>query len=159
MPTTTPTLLEQISAEKTKVSERLVRLDADRATVATQLTDLETAERVLTRVSKTPTARRLTSAAAAEAKTPTATRGRERPPKATTRKSAGRKPNAPSLGERVLALATGKTRQELYLACPNDRPNHIGIAVQRHIRAGRIHERDGKLYATSPATEQAHAAA
>jgi hypothetical protein len=32
-------------------------------------------------------------------------------------------------------LATGKTRQELYLACPNDRPNHIGIAVQRHLRA------------------------
>jgi hypothetical protein len=159
MPTTTPTLLEQISAEKTKVSERLVRLDADRATVATQLTDLETAERVLTRVSKTPTARRLRSAAAAEAKTPSATRGRGRPPKATTRTSAGRKPNAPSLGERVLALATGKTRQELYTACPNDRPNHVGIAVQRHIRAGRIEERDGKLYATSPTTEQAHATA
>ena len=159
MPTTTPTLLEQISAEKTKVSDRLVRLDADRATVATQLTDLETAERVLMRVSKTPTARRLTSAAAAEAKTPTATRGRERPPKATTRKSAGRKPNAPSLGERVLALATGKTRQELYAACPSDRPNHVSMAVQRHIRAGRIQERDGKLYATSTATEQAHATA
>ena len=152
MPTTTPTLLEQISAEKTKVSERLVRLDADRATVATQLTDLETAERVLTRVSKTPTARRLRSAAAAEARTPTATRGRGRPPKATTSKSAGRKPNAPSLGERVLGLATGKTRQELYAACPSDRPNHVGIAVQRHIRAGRIQERDGKLFATSPAT-------
>ena len=56
MPTTTPTILDQISAEKTKVSERLARLDTDRATVATQLTDLETAERVLMRVSKTPTA-------------------------------------------------------------------------------------------------------
>src|SRR6266436_8024296 len=130
MPTTTPTLLEQISAEKTKVSDRLVRLDADRATVATQLTDLETAERVLMRVSKTPTARRLTSAAAAEAKTPTATRGRlGRPPKTATLKSARRKPAAPSLGERVLGLATGKTRQELYAACPSDRPNHVGIAV------------------------------
>jgi hypothetical protein len=62
MPTTTPTILDQISAEKMKVSERLVRLDADRATVATQLTDLETAERVLTRVSKTPPARRSISA-------------------------------------------------------------------------------------------------
>jgi len=159
MPTTTPTILDQISAEKTKVSERLARLDTDRATVATQLTDLETAERVLMRVGKTPTGRRPTSAAAAEAKTPTATRGRGRLPKATTRKSAGRKPNAPSLGERVLALATGKTRQELYVACPNDRPNHIGMAIQRHIRAGRIQERDGKLHATPPATEQAHATA
>ncbi|HME25103.1 MAG TPA: hypothetical protein VKI44_27880, partial [Acetobacteraceae bacterium] len=96
------------------------------------------------------------SAAAAEAKPLTAARGRGRPPKAATRKSAGREPSAPSLGERVLALATGKTRQELYVACPNDRPNHIGIAVQRHIRAGRIQERDGKLYATLPA---AHATA
>jgi len=151
MPTMTLTILDQISAEKTKVSERLARLDTDRATVATQLTDLETAERVLTRVSKTPPARRPTSAATAKAKASTATRGRGRPPKAATRKSAGREPNAPSLGERVLALATGKTRQELYLACPNDRPNHIGIAVQRHLRAGRIQERDGKLYATSSA--------
>jgi hypothetical protein len=153
MPIITPTTLDQISAEKTKVSERLARLDTDRATVATQLTDLETAERVLTRVSKTPPARRPTSAAATKANAATAAQGRGRPPKAATRESAGRKPNAPSLGERVLALATGKTRQDLYLACPNDRPNHIGISVQRHLRAGRIQERDGKLYATSPAAQ------
>jgi hypothetical protein len=49
MPTTIPTIMDQISAEKTKVSERLERLDADREKIATQLTDLETAERVLTR--------------------------------------------------------------------------------------------------------------
>ena len=141
-------------------SAAVVRSDTDRAAVATQLTDLETAERVLMRVGKRPPGRRSTSAAAAEAKAPTATRGRlGRPPKAAPSKSAGRKLSAPSLGERVLALATGKTRQELYLACPNDRPNHIGMAVQRHIRAGRIQERDGKLHATSPATEQAHATA
>ena len=160
MPTTTPTILDQINVEKTKVSERLARLDADRAKIATELIDLETAERVLVRVSKTLPASRPRSASAADGKAPIATRGRRgRPPKAATSKSAGRKPGAPSLGERVLGLATGKTRQELYTACPNDRPNHVGIAVQRHIRAGRIEERDGKLYATSPATEQAHAAA
>ena len=154
MLTTTPTILDQISAEKTKISERLARLDTDRAAVATRLTDLETVERVLSRVSKTPVARRTTSAAAAEAKAPTASRGRGRPPRAaaSASTSAGRKSSAPSLGERVLALATGRTRPELYLACPNDRPNHVGIAVQRHLRAGRIQERDGKLFATSPAT-------
>ena len=151
MPTATPTILDQISAEKSKVSERLAHLDAERATVTARLTDLETAERVLARVSKTAPARRTASAAAAEAKAPTANRGRGRPSRAAASKSARSKPSAPSLGERVLALATGRTRQELYLACPNDRPNHIGIAVQRHLRAGRIQERDGKLYATSPA--------
>ncbi len=160
MPTTTPTILDQISAEKTKISERLARLDTDRAKIATQLTDLETAERVLMRVSRAPPGRKPRSASVAEVKAPTAAGGRRgQPPKAATSKSAGRKPSAPSLGERVLGLATGKTRQELYTACPNDRPNHVGMAVQRHIRAGRIEERDGKLYATLPATEQAHAAA
>ena len=161
MPTTTPTILDRINAEKTKVSERLTRLDADRAKIATQLIDLETAERVLTRVIKTPPAGRRGSASAAEAKASNTTRGRGRPPKAATRKSVGREPGARSLGlgERLLALATGKTRQELYAACPSDRPNHVGIAVQRHIRAGRIQERDGKLYATPTATEQAHATA
>jgi hypothetical protein len=63
MPTTTPTILDQISAEKTKISERLARLDTDRAAFASQLIELETAERVVTRVSKMP-ARRTTSAAA-----------------------------------------------------------------------------------------------
>jgi AT hook motif len=159
MPTTTPTILDQISAEKTKISERLARLDADREKIATQLIDLETAERVLARVSKMPPARRSTSATTAAAKASIATRGRGRPPKAATNKSTRREPSAPSLGERVLALATGKTRQELYAACPSDRPNHVGMVVQRHIRAGRIQERDGKLYATSPATEQAPATA
>ena len=148
MPTTTPTILDQISAEKTKITERLVRLDADRAKIATQLIDLETAERVFARVSKTPPTRRATSAAAAEARAPTATRGRGRPPKAATNKSTRREPSAPSLGERVLALAAGKSRQELYVACPTDRPNHVGMALARHKRAGRIEERDGKLYAT-----------
>jgi hypothetical protein len=161
MLTTTPTILDQINAEKTKVSERLARLDADRAKIATQLVDLETAERVLTRVHNTPPSRRPTSAAAAEGKASTATRGRGRPPRAATSKSAGGEPSARSLGlgERVLALATGKTRQELYAGCPSDRPNHVGMAVQRHIRAGRIQERDGKLYATPTATEQAPATA
>jgi len=161
MPTTTPTILNQINAEKTKVSERLALLDADRAKIATQLIDLETAERVLARVSKAPPARRPRSTSAAEAKASNARRGRGRPPKAATSKLAGGEPSARSLGlgERVFALATGKTRQELYAACPGDRPNHVGMAVQRHIRAGRIQERDGKLYATPTATEQAHATA
>ena len=67
MPTTTLTILDQISAQKSKVSERLARLDTERATITTRLTDLETAERVLTRVSKTPPTGRTKSAAAAEA--------------------------------------------------------------------------------------------
>ena len=105
MPTRTPTVLDQISAEKTKISERLARLDADREKIATQLTDLETAERVLTRVGKTPPARTPRSARAAAANAAPAARGRGRRQKAAARKSAERRPSAPGLGERVLALA------------------------------------------------------
>ena len=144
MPTTTRTIPDQITAEKTKLSDRLARLDAERARVATELTELEAAERVLARFSKTSLPRRPAPAAAGKAEAP--------------EKLARGEPSRASLAERVLALAAGKTRRELYLACPNDRPNVVGMAVQRHIRAGRIQERDGKLYAASPAQEQAHAA-
>ena len=155
MPTATPTTLDQITAAKTKLSERLARLDADREKAASQLHELETAERVLSRVGSTPAARRPRSgrAAGASASTSTSisastsTRGRSRPPRQAPSAPAGRKTGAPTLGERVLALANGRTRRELYSACPNDRPNHVAIVVQRHIRAGRIEERDGKLYA------------
>ena len=57
-------------------------------TVATQLTDLETAERVLTRVSKTPPARRPTSAAAQKQRPPLppeAAGGRQRQPRGSQR--------------------------------------------------------------------------
>jgi len=73
----------------------------------------------------------------------------------TTAKSAGGKRSSPSLNDQVLALATGKTQQEITAACKDARPNHIGAAIARHKRAGRIEERDGKLYATqSTRTEQ-----
>ena len=124
MRTPTPTTVDQITAEKMKISERLARLDAAREKIATQLADLETAERVLTRVSKAPPGRRPRSAPVAEAKAAITPRGRGRPPRAATAKSAGRERSAQNLGlrERVLALATGKTRQELYSACPSDIP-------------------------------------
>jgi hypothetical protein len=42
-------------------------------------------------------------------------------------------------------LATGKTQQEITAACKGVRPNHVGAAIARHKRAGRVEERDGKL--------------
>jgi ATP-dependent exoDNAse (exonuclease V) alpha subunit len=62
--------------------------------------------------------------------------------------SASISPAAKSpLGDQILALATGKTQQEIAAACKGARPNHVGAALARHKRAGRIEERDGKLYA------------
>jgi hypothetical protein len=69
--------------------------------------------------------------------------------------SQGRNLLSPTLGDRILALANGKTQQEITAACKGARPNHVGVVIARHKRAGRIEERDGKLYSTqSTETEQ-----
>jgi hypothetical protein len=137
--------LDEITKEKERLGEALSRVDAQREKLARQLTELEAAERVLARYSKDmqPSAR--TPTAARKAAAPA--RGRERRP-TTTAKPAGGKRGSLGLNDRVLALATGKTQQEITTACKGARPNHVGAALSRHKRAGRIEERDGKLYAT-----------
>src|SRR3954447_5321979 len=69
-------------------------------------------------------------------------------PRTTAAKPARGKRSSPSLSDQVLALASGKTQQEIAAACKGARPNYVGAAIARYKRAGRIEERDGKLYAT-----------
>jgi hypothetical protein len=113
-----------------------------------QLGELEATERVLARYSKGTQAKKTASA-----RTPTtATKAvapaqRHRRPGTTTAKAATGKRSSSNLSDHVLALATGKTQQEIAAACKGARANHVGAALARHKRAGRIEERDGKLYA------------
>jgi hypothetical protein len=96
--------------------------------------------------------RRPTPTAGPNAVTPARSRGL---PRATSATAAIGKHSSPSLADQVLALATGNTQQEIAAACKGARPNHVGAAISRHKRAGRIEERDGKLYGTqSTETEQ-----
>ena len=151
--------LDEIAKEKQRVSEALARIDAQREKLSGQLSELEATERVLARYSTDTPAKRTTSR-----KTPTraaegvaqAQSGRRRRTRAA--RSAGVDRGSPSLGDQILALAMGKTRQEIAAACKGVRPNHIGIAIARHKRAGRIEERDGKLYATHSTETAQHAA-
>jgi hypothetical protein len=111
---------------------------------------------VLARYSKGARARKTASArtpiAAINAAAPARSGGR---PRTTAAKPADGKRGSPSLSDQILALASGKTQQEITTACKGARPNHVGAAISRHKRAGRIEERDGKLYATqSTGTEQ-----
>jgi hypothetical protein len=140
--------LDEITKEKQRVSEAFARVDAQREKLTSRLSGLEAAERVLARYSKGTRAGR-----AAPAKT-TATKGAA-PARSAAAKPAGGKRSSPSLNDQVLALATGKTQQEIATACKGARPNHVGAAIARHKRAGRIQEHEGKLYATrSAGTEQ-----
>jgi hypothetical protein len=141
--------LDEITKEKERLGEALGRIDAQREKLVHQLSELEAAERVLarygnaTRGGRTASARTPTTAKQAAAPV----RGRGRRPAATA-KPAGGKLSSSNLSDRVLALATGKTQHEITAACKGARPNHVGAALSRHKRAGRIEERDGKLYAT-----------
>jgi len=146
--------LDEITKEKQQVSEALARVDAQREKLIGQLGELGAAERVLARYSKGTGPRRRASAKApaTPAKATAQSRGRTRTRAA---RPAGGKRAASSLGDQVLALATGKTQQEITAACKGARPNHVGVVIARHKRAGRIQERDGKLYAMQSAgTEQ-----
>jgi hypothetical protein len=138
--------LDEITKEKQRVSEALARVDAQREKLASQLSELEATERVLARYSK---GTRAGTAASAKTKGADTARsgGRQR---TTAAKPAGTR-SSRSLNDQVLALATGKTQQEIATACKGARPNHVGAAIARHKRAGRIEEHDGKLYARSSA--------
>ena len=142
--------VDEITREKQRVSEALARVDAQREKLAGQLAELEATERVLARYSKGSVVRR-----AAAARTPTSPRNPAAAParaggtrRGTTTRSPGSQRSSPNLSDQVLALATGKTQPEIAAACKMARPNHVGAAISRHKRAGRIEERDGKLYTT-----------
>ena len=141
--------LDEISKEKQRVSEALARVDAQREKLTSQLGELEATERVVARYSKGTRAKKTASAstpiAPINAAAPARSGGR---PRSSAAKPAGDRRSSPSLSDQVLALANGKTQQEITAACKGARPNHVGVVIARHKRAGRIEERDGKLYAT-----------
>ena len=144
--------LDEITMEKRRVSEALARVDAQREKLTSELSELEATERVLTRFSKGSYARRTPAAKTPTMATKVADTARPRGlRRTTTAKPAGGKRSSPTLGDQVLALANGKTQQEIAAACKGARPNHVGAAIARHKRAGRIEERDGKLYVTQSA--------
>jgi hypothetical protein len=140
---------DEVSKEKQRVSEALARVDAQRAKLTSEFSELEATERVLTRYSKGTQSRRTPSARTPTMATKAADAARQRGRRrTTTAKPSGDKRTSPTLGDQVLALANGKTQKEIAAACRAARPNHVGVVIARHKRAGRIEERDDKLYAT-----------
>jgi len=110
--------LDEITKEKQRVSETLARVDAQREKLTGQLSELEATERVLTRYSKGTHVKKTASAKTptppTKAVAPVRSRGRTRP---TAAKAVVGKRSSPSLSDQVLALASGKTQQEIAAAC------------------------------------------
>ena len=140
--------LDEITKEKQRIGEALARVEAEREKLTGQLGELEAAERVLARYSKGPPASKIATAKTPTAATKAAAAPRPRRRRNRAEEPAGGKRTSPTLSDQVLALANGKTQQEIAAACKGARPNHVGAAIARYKRAGRIEERDGKLYAT-----------
>jgi hypothetical protein len=143
--------MEEISQEKQRIVERLARLDADRARLSEQLNELEIAERVLSRFGGAET---------------TVRRRRGRPPRAAAaagaparRPRAAQSPHGLSLSDAALkavqAHPEGITAAQVLDYMTRElamtvRPNHLGIALQRHRRAGRLENRDQRWYLPKP---------
>ena len=139
--------LDEISQEKQRVAERLARLESERTKLADQLNELEIAERVLTRFGSSPEMverrRRGRPARAAQA------------PSGQRRARGGQQASNVSLSDATLqavqAYPEGANAGEIlnYLSRQfgmTVRPNHLGIALQRHRRAGRLENRDQRWH-------------
>jgi hypothetical protein len=138
--------LDEITKEKQRVGEALAHIDARREQLVSQLRELEATERVLARYTKGPQGRK-TSSAKMPAKVTTAAAPARLRRRTTTAIPERARRGSSNLNDQVLALATGRTQQEITADCKGARPNHVGAAIARHKRAGRIEERDEKLYA------------
>jgi hypothetical protein len=139
--------LDEIGQEKQKVSERLARLDAEREKLSAQLSELEIAERVLNRFGKVvPTERRRRGRPARAAPAPAVTRSRAR-----VAQSAQSVSLSDATLRAVQAHGEGATPSDVLSYLTREfgmqvRPNHLGIALQRHRRAGRLETRDSRWF-------------
>src|SRR6202048_2486665 len=104
--------LDEITKEKQRLGEALGRVDAQREKLTGQLSELEATERVLARYNKGVRARKMASATTPitpiDAAAPARSVGR---PRTTAAKPAGDRRSP--LSDQVLALASGKTQQEI----------------------------------------------
>jgi hypothetical protein len=132
--------------EKQRISERLQRLDAEREKLSAQLNELEIAERVVARFGgKAATTAKLERARPANA----AAGGRKH------RAQGKRQMPTISLSDATLkavqAHDQGATASEVLNHLSREfgmavRPNHLGMALQRHRRAGRLDNRDQRWH-------------
>jgi hypothetical protein len=143
--------LDEIGQEKQRLAERLARLDSEREKLAGQLNELEVAERVLARfgVVEAPERRRRGRPARAVAAAP------EPPRRGRAARPAPVPATTMSLSEATLqavrAHPQGATANEILDHLSREyglkvRPNHLGIALQRHRRGGRLEIRDSRWF-------------
>jgi hypothetical protein len=140
-------ILDQIAQQRQRISERLTRVDAERTKLNGRLGELEVTERALKRFGGNGVA----------AVKPEKVRVAKAAKAASTKAKADNTQQAKgtSLGDATLkavkAHAKGANTDQLrgYLSRKfglTVRPNHLGSALQRHRRAGRLETRNQRWY-------------
>ena len=140
-------ILDQIAQQRQRISERLTRVDAERTKLNGRLGELEVTERALKRFGGN----------GAAAVKPEKVRVAKAAKAASTKAKADniQQAKGTSLGDATLkavkAHAKGANTDQLrgYLSRKfglTVRPNHLGSALQRHRRAGRLETRDQRWY-------------
>lgn len=141
------TVLEEIGQARRWMSDRLIQLDAERKKLSDQLTELEIAERAVRRF----------GGKAVTVGTPTKGRALRAAPVADSKRRVLRRRQDERLSlsdaslKAVQAHGEGVSASEVlnYLTHKfgmTVRPNHLGMALQRHRRAGRLENRDRRWY-------------
>jgi hypothetical protein len=145
-------MLDQIAQQRQRISERLIRVDAERTKLSGQLGELEIAERALSRfggkvvAAEKPKKGRVAKTVAAAVARP--------------KVKASQQARGTSLGDAALkavqAHPKGASADEVrkYLSRKfglTVRPNHLGSALQRHRRAGRLENRDQRWFTSASA--------
>jgi hypothetical protein len=149
-------IMADVIQEKQKISAQLAKVDAERSRLQDRLAELEVAERVLSRFGrKGRTQKRGGRVAEPQSEEPAAI-GQGPRAMATRRRAARPGAQLLPLGEATLravrAHSRGISAEEVrdYLAKHFEltvRPNHLGMALQRHRRAGLLEIRDGRWHA------------
>src|SRR3954453_8271540 len=109
--------LDEITKEKQRIAEALAHVNAQREKLTGQLSELEAAERVLAGYRRDAPARKTASAKTPIPATKVAAAPRPRRSRTKAEEPAGGKRTSSTLGDQVLALANGKTQQEIPAAC------------------------------------------
>src|SRR5262252_6419326 len=138
---------DEIGQEKQRISQRLMRLDAERTMLSDQLNELEITERALRRFeSKAAAPKRLRGGRAARpASMPgekRRARGSQQAPSVPLRDAALKAVQAHANGASANELLNYLSR-EFGLRVP---PNHLGSTLHGHRRAGRLEYRDQRWY-------------
>jgi hypothetical protein len=133
--------------ERQRISERLARLDAEREKLSGQLNELEIAERVLARFGRKTVAAEKRGGARSAKTAPAAgvkrrARGGQQVPGMSVSDATLKAVQAHGEGANAKQILDYLS-QEFGMTV---RPNHLGMALQRHLRAGRLENRDQRWY-------------